>query len=337
MLQLFQSIFGSGPEAAPYPDELIERAIERAVDGTDPRLRALPGYRKKLRAAVVHAVDHVVRLVDSLPPALALDPARYTTEPELSAFFGSVDEIRRLLAIDPTLTEWRRSLPGRDAGNVVMLLLMEQQERHVFGVALEGEILRHDVAQTTISFAQHRLVDPDAAADETRRLLKRRAFDHLLALALGRITQAQTERGELERERYLLRRKREALAAGRWGFDAVSSGDRPDAAVLQQQLGEIEAQLAALGAGAGLLTAHLDQLVEVLGQAERQFWLTREPLVIDRMGVQQAKASASAPQIELTVLHNAAGGRLVARLVGVARADLPPPRDLLKEAQRYLG
>ena len=78
MLQLFQSIFGAGPQDEPYPDELISRAIERAVDGTDPRLRALPGYRKKLRAAVIHAIGHVVGLVDSLPVPLELSRAGFS-------------------------------------------------------------------------------------------------------------------------------------------------------------------------------------------------------------------------------------------------------------------
>jgi hypothetical protein len=36
-------------------------------------------------------------------------------------------------------------------------------------------------------------------------------------------------------------------------------------------------------------------------------------------------------------VHNVAGRSLVARLVGVARAELPPPRDWLREAQRALG
>jgi hypothetical protein len=219
----------------------------------------------------------------------------------------------------------------------VMLLLMEQQERHVLGVALEGEILRRDVAQTTVSFAHYRLVDPAAAEETTRRLLKRRAFDHLLAISLGRITTAHVERDQLERERQLLRRKQAALAAGRWTFDDAESDTPPDPQALQQQLEEIESQLQALGAGTGLLTAHLDIVVDVLAQAEQNFWLERRPLVVDRMGIQQAQASALAPQIELTLLRNAAGRSLVARLVGIARADLPPPRDLLREAQRSLG
>ena len=55
------------------------------------------------------------------------------------------------------------------------------------------------------------------------------------------------------------------------------------------------------------------------------------------MGVNQSQASALAPRIDLTVLHNAAGGRLVTRLVSVTRAELPPARDGVRETQHYLG
>lgn len=336
MLQLFQSIFGPGRDgAAPYPAELIERAIERAVDGSDPRLRAVSGYRKKLRTAVIRAIDHVVALVDGLPPALALVPQSYGTDPEITAYFASAEHLREVLSIDRELNQWRAS--QGDVEHVVALLLMLQQERQVFGTALEGEILRRDVAQTTVSFAGHRLVDPTGALDDTRRLLKRRAFDHLLTLALGRIATADAERGELERDRRLLQRKLAALQAGQWGFDAAAGDKRPDPTALQGQLEEIESQLQTLDVGAGVLAAHLDIVVDVLTRAEHHFWSARTALIVDRLGVKQTRAGALAPELELTVLHNAAGQRLVARLVGIARAALPPPRDWLREAQRYLG
>ncbi len=40
-MKLFKSIFGGGEAAGRYPESLIEAAIERAVDGTDSRLRLL--------------------------------------------------------------------------------------------------------------------------------------------------------------------------------------------------------------------------------------------------------------------------------------------------------
>ena len=71
MLKLFQSMFRPGADKlGTYPEDLIERAVERAVDGTDRRLRAVSGYKKSLRPAVIRAIDHVVALVDALPPPL---------------------------------------------------------------------------------------------------------------------------------------------------------------------------------------------------------------------------------------------------------------------------
>jgi hypothetical protein len=336
MLQLFQSIFGSSREDAPYPDELIRRAIERAVDGTDPRLRALPGYRKKLRTAVIHAIDHVVALIESLPPPVELSRASYSTDPELIAYFASAAHAQEVLTLDPALNQWRAS-PDSAAPHIIMLLAMEMEERNVFGMALEGDMLRRDVAQTTVNFAHHQLVDPAATEEDTRRLLKRRAFDHLLTLALKRITATQNERAGLELERSLLRRKCSALAAGCWGFDKTESGAPPDPQALQQQLEEIESQLQAAGAGASLLDVHLDIVVDVLTQAEKNFWIDRSPLIINRMHVKQAQASARSPEINLTLLRGAAGRSLVARLVTIAREELPPQRDFMRETERYFG
>jgi hypothetical protein len=338
MLQLFQSIFSSGRgESSSHPAELIERAIERAVDATDPRLRAVSGYQKKLRSAVIPALDHVLALVDGLPAVLDLDPRSFGTNPEVTVYFTSVDHVREVLERDPTLNQWRSSTDALGAAQVVILLLMTLQERKVLGVALEGEVLRHDVPQTTVSLTRHRLMDPSGAEDETRRLLKRRAFDHLLGLALGRMAVGLAERGELERERDLLRRKQSALAAGQWAFEEAGSDKPSDPRTLQQRLEAIESQLTTIRARPGLLQAQLDIVVEVLTQAKHHLWSAQQPLIIDRMGVKQTQATELAPEIELTVLHNAVGQSLVARLVRVGRETLPEQRDLLREAERYLG
>lgn len=338
MLRLFQSIFGvRGRDTAPYPEELVRRAIERAVDGTDPRLRAVSGYQKKLRPAVIHAIDHVIALVENdLRPPLELRHTNIPGDAELGAYFASTEHMHEVLECDPNLNQWLRSPDSVAAERIVALLLMEQQERHVFGIGLQGEILCREVAQTTVSFNQHRLLDPTGTEDDTRRLLKRRAFDHLLALALGRIATAHEERGELERQRDLLRRKRAALAAQDWGFDEPGKTSPADLQALQRQLEELESHLQTLGAGADLLQEHLDVVTNVLTHAEHNLWLERATLIVDRMGVKQTQATALVPELTLTVLHNIAGPELVTRLVSVARAELPPPRDFLREARRYL-
>lgn len=340
MLTLFQSIFRPGADKfGSYPEDLIERAIERAVDGTDRRLRALTGYKKRLRPAVIHAIDHVVGLVDNLPPPLELDGRNYGSDAELNAYFASVDHMNEMLSRDAEMRQWQKSPGNAAAERVFALLMMELSERNVLGVALEGNELRHDVAQVTVSFNKHRMVDPTSVEDETRRLLKRRAFDHLLTLALGGISEAHGERGDLQRERDLLRSKLAALAAGHWGFgndtDEAAGEAPPDPRALEQRIKDIDAQLSTLSTG--LLKSHLDVLVDVLAAAEKNLHDDDLTLCIDRQGVKQSQASSLATPITLNMLHNSAGRSIVMRLTSIARADLPPPPDFLREAQRFLG
>jgi hypothetical protein len=97
MWSLFHSIFGIPEEAEHYPETLVNAAIERAVDGTDPWLRGLSGYRKKLRPAVIAAIDHVVTLVDSLAPPRPATRDGYGRDPLLQAMFLSSEQMQQVV------------------------------------------------------------------------------------------------------------------------------------------------------------------------------------------------------------------------------------------------
>src|SRR5512137_332065 len=127
MWSLFHSIFRIAEESGRYPDSLVKAAIERAVDGTDPWLRGLSGYRRKLRPAVVHAIDHVVALVGSMNHPLELSRAGYGTDPLLRLFFISHEQMGNVLRSDPALAEYRRGA-GHAAGPAWALLVMECEQ-----------------------------------------------------------------------------------------------------------------------------------------------------------------------------------------------------------------
>mgnify|MGYP000187484024 CR=1 FL=1 len=68
MLSFLNSLFTSTRQSSDGPDQrLVEAAIERVVDATDPRLRAFPNYRKRLYAAVEFSLGHIQSLIDTLP------------------------------------------------------------------------------------------------------------------------------------------------------------------------------------------------------------------------------------------------------------------------------
>src|SRR5512139_3925989 len=130
MLKLFQSIFRPcADKLGALPEDLIERAVERAVDGTDRRLRAVSGYKKTLRPAVIHAIDHVVEMVDRLPPPLELTHRNYGTDAELNAYFASVDHMNEVLSCDAEMRQWHKSPKSAAAERVFALLIMELRER----------------------------------------------------------------------------------------------------------------------------------------------------------------------------------------------------------------
>jgi hypothetical protein len=314
MLRLLQSLFGGGDKPGSYPESLVKTAIERAVDGTDPWLRGVTGYRKKLRQPVVRAIDHVVALVDGLAPPLTLAPESFGNDPRLPVFFLSGDHLRDFVQRDPTLAEFRRGT-GNGPYRTVALLAMEKREKAFFGAALSGEILQRDVLQTAVGFEAHRLIDPAATEEQCRRQLKRRAFDHLLGLALGRITGVKRERQQLERYRALLQAKVDLLHRGGWGFNLGETPEAPDVAAVEEQLCRIESQMLELGRDDRILEVYLEIATEVLGKPEAQLWMKQERLVVDQMGIKRREAVGDAREIRFDMLHNAEGRSLVLSLV----------------------
>ncbi|WP_310447606.1 hypothetical protein [Thiobacillus sp.] len=338
MLNLFQSFFGGEKSRSHYPESLIEAAIERAVDGTDARLRHLPGYRNRLRKPVIHAVDHVVALIDALPAPLAAGREDFSTDPRLAALFVSAAQMLEVFGRDRALNAYMKQASVA-AERVTALLMAERVEKNVLGVDQVGGQLRRDVAQVTVSFRKHQLMEAAEDEAESRRLLKRRAFDHLLALALARIVEMRGERADLVRQRDVLRHKLAMLARNGWGFDAADAEDEAEAAdpaSLQSDLADVEQQLQELGADSGVLGTHLECVADLLSQAEQQLKIENVCMRLDSMNIQRDAQDAAAHDIVLPELHNARGQRSVLLLVSLTPGELPQQENLLATAHRYL-
>ncbi|WP_224982100.1 hypothetical protein [Geomonas agri] len=315
MLRFLQSIFRRGTKGGAVPASLVNKAIERAVDGTDPWIRAVFAYKKKLRPAVMHAIDHVVTLVDGTGPVLPLDLQSYDTNPNLRTYFVTASEMADFLEREPNLVQMRGQSASLQHG-ATALLLMEKRERLTLGASLSGDVVLRDVPQVTVSFEAHRLMDLNDSEEETRYQLKRRAYDHLLRIALGRITEMKTKRGTLEKHRTLLSSKLSLLQRGGFGFDPRSGGET-DVAGLEKRLADIEAQLLAMGKDDKMLEVYLGVVADVLGRAEEYLWVGTETLVVDRMGIKRKEAGADAREVTFDVLCDAEGRKLVASLVNI--------------------
>lgn len=334
MLKLFQSFFGGEKSQSQYPESLIEAAIERAVDGTDSRLRLLPGYRKRLREPVIHAIDHVVALVDAIPAPLTAGRDDFSADPRLATLFVSADYMLDVLGRDRALTEFLKGYAG-GTDKLTALLMAERIEKNVLGMELAGEQVRRDVAQLTVSFRNHRLVDVTDNEAETRRLLKRRAFDHLLSLALARIVDVRAERTDLARQRDVLRHKLAMLERSGWSFEE-GEATPSEPASLQVELADIEFELERLGSDAEVLNTHLDIVVDQLAQAEQRLHGETLHMRLDSMNIQRDAQDEAGRDIVMPEIHNARGQRSVLLLIAVAPGELPPQENRLATAYRYL-
>jgi len=314
MLRIFHALFGASAGDERYPEEMIEAAIERAVDDTNPWLRGLTGYRRKLRPAVLHAIDHIVAIANSMQTPLELSREAYGREPQLQLFFISSAQMDQVLRDDPELTAFRATAGNANRPAWAQLVMKCEQHRS-FGVDLLGETIVRDVPQITVSMTGHRLLDPTGDLAETRNHLMKRTYEHLLKLALARISAVEHIREDLIQQRTLLQAKHDALVRTGWGFSEPDPSSRE--VELQRQLDDIEKQLREVGGDDAYIEKDLEILVDVLANAERQLWVDSLTLIVDRMGIKRSKVSADAPKLVLREVHNAAGLELIARMVMV--------------------
>jgi len=315
MLRLLHSLFG-GVTQGNYPESIVKAAIERAVDGTDPCLRAVSSYKKKLRPAVLKSIDHVVTMVDNLPEPLVISRANYGDDPRLKAFFISSDDMQNTFDRDQTLKAYLRDV-NTNPPQVVALLVMEKLENTVLGNEMAGELVMRDVPQVTVSFEAHRLIDPTGSEEETRRQLKRRAFDHLLSLALQRISIVKSTRAELERHHALLQSKHNLLERGGWGFNETDSASTLDAAEVEKQLAGIEANLMELGGDGSMYETYLNIVADVLEHPDKYLWFSKKTVILDSMRIIRTHAAFNASELTLDELFNAEGRSLAVSLVAL--------------------
>ena len=304
MLKLFADIFDHSEEGASgLPAALVDEVIERAIDGTDPRLRIVGGYKKALKKPVIHAADHIMGLIDSLPAPVLASKATLATDPLLSAMLYSEEVMNEFIHQDAAMQEFR-SIREPGGASVTALLMAQRVEKHGFGYGKIGEQTVKDVPQTTVSFEQRRLLEPSCDEQETRRLLQRRAFDHLLSVALEHIADMREEREALAVRRALLRSKLDIVQRAGGFKQHTATADQEK---LQADLDDIEQELAALGPSEDVLESNLDTVVEVLSAAEDHLWLEDTILHLDQFYVVHDKPEPAAHPLTFKDLHDSEG------------------------------
>ena len=342
MLSFLSSLFTSADRSSDSPDEsLVELAIERVVDATDPRLRAFPNYRKRLYPGAQRSVAHVQSLVGSLPEPVEISRRSFSADPRLRAFFASPDRMQQVVGSAPSMVEFLTNCRGPYPEYIFGLLAPEMQERKTLGMELEGNQVRRDVMQEVVDFSDHRFFGAAGSEEEARDGIKKRAFDYLAAMALRRIVDVEEKRSELERRKGLLQRKLNAMQVGNWGLEempAKDADDHPDYRSLGEQISEVEDELMKLPCNEASLENRFDCINAILEKPEDWLSLRKFDLHVDVMSLKLTDSTdARSKPLELTKFRALNGGTRVALFGYFPRAELPPKRDFFAEAGRYLG
>ena len=320
--------------------DTVDWAMEKAIALTNPRLQLLPTCKKRLAPAVEATISFLRAQVSTLPAVHVLASTSWPADPVLRAFFVAPADIRDVLGDSKNLRALFDKHPELDEAYAV--LGMEFKIQPVFGMALQGEVVRRDVAQTSASFSDHRARLCDGDELRLRRVIGVALYEYLLAQALSEIGQERVERQDLQTSRSLTRTRLRLLQQHGPGLGSVF-GEAPAAqseqARLTAELLENERQLEALG-GDSVLEAELDCLVDVLNNPQRYLHFESRCLRLNRMNlVLDESSSEAAADVDFSVVE-LSGHMTTSRafvLARVPRAELPPAKKMnFDDASRYL-
>jgi len=331
-------LFGSAEASADADRELITDTIDAFVETVEPRVRLASRYREKLATNVAHTLAHLRALAALLPrEPRVLSRAAWSQDPYIRSYFAAADDVARCVG---RCDELRDFFEGHAASAEACALLgMQHTERTVLAPRMEGEVLRQDVEQTTVSFGGHRLLAVAPGIAQSRLEVGRRIMERLAQLVLARVVQSGQQAQDRQLQRAMLSTRLRMLRSARDGM-APLVGDGPP---VEQQIATLERELKestskqADAHSPTSLDGTIDQMNAVLAHPEQHVALSQVKLRVTRMAVKvEPTAAGEGDALELTELSIGDGLRATIAFVRIARDEVPPKEDLLAQAQRSL-
>lgn len=322
-------------------EEMVDRAVDKAVTLTNPKLKLLPSCRKRLAPAIETTIKFLRAQVATLPAVHILSSKAWPDDPVLRAFFVAPSDIQDVLGDSDNLRAVFDKHPELDEAYAVLGMAYKIQP--VFGMALHGTTVQRDVAQTNASFSDHRARLCDSDELRLRRVIGVEVFEYLLGQAMSEIGEDRVERQDLQTSRSLMRTRLRLLKQHGPGLGSML-GEAPAAqseqARLAAELLENERQLEELGGGDSVLEAELECLVDVLGNPQRYLHFDSKHLRLNRLNLVLDESSTEAAADVDFAVAELTGSKPMSRafiLTRVPRAELPPPKKLnFDDASRYL-
>jgi len=313
-------------------DNELRVAIEHVVDAINPKLRAVSGYRKKLKPAVARSLAFSAGLVEQLPAAVEVNGKAWSKDPTVRAFFSGVGDLQRVYSRSDEVHEYFER--HADGESCYALLSMLRKERSVLGMEMHGDVMRRDVRQTSVSFTDHRVVKPVSSQAALRKELEQRAFEALVTYALECITQRVSSRNSLQEQRQLLDmqlRLAHAKSASLTPLLEGKGGEVIDIEALRKRREQTEEELEQLRTGLTTLDDYIERISEVLGDPQAHLRVGRVSMRLNKMNIklEGAASAEDGHQLELTEVSLGENLRRILMITRFPRNELLARRDFL--------
>ena len=296
-------LFRHDPEQiAPAKTAQINELIGRIV-AMHPRLKMAPRYKERLTDAVAATLQYIERHLDLLPAALEASVNAWSSDPCMRAFFATPDDLVQAFGRSEELREffdW-----NCDAMEAYAALRMAMTERHVLGVAVEGDQVRHDVPQTTLMFGDYHVRMCALSETELRQEIGHRMVNQLVLEGLAKLGNDRHEL--LAQGRELLQTRKLLLQRQGAGMHSVVGGgsvvEAEELSRVQAQIEENTRNLDALNSPTETIALELKGICDVLSEPESHLFVKNRRIRIDQMNVIQDAGGRFSNEIELHFAH----------------------------------
>ena len=304
--------------------QLVEHAIDLTVDGTDPRLHQLSGYRKKLRHSVKIAMQFVNEIVEEMHPPLEISRNHYVADPQVRAFFGSASDIDGLFKNSRELNEYLYHTVTNDEF-IYLGMAMNLSIKNVLARKVVNGILKTDVKRTAVNFSDNRLVDPSESEASLREKIKERVFMALVQSSLMKLISVKDQKHELEEQRSLLNAKLRNYKKQALGIEPRMDSSEDNSIsieTLRTELAEIENSLKHLSTNILTLDEYLEIINNVMENASSYIKAENSSIRVTKMNF-AATENDDEPSEDIFYTNFETIERKVAgRLIKVARNEI---------------
>ena len=301
-------------------DALIQ-ATEYVVDQTSPQLRAISGYRRRLKDPVTDAFSYIDELVERIPVSFLCARSTFSSDPRVKTFFVNPHHLQEVFSQNKDVRNVFDENPLADECCALMCMRMEEHQK--FGMALIGDRIHREVLQTTVSFTQHQVYTPGVSEADARRALKCCIFNGILTHIREKLIEAKTDHMEHRKQLSMLRvQLREAEEA-----DAIET----ERGALRMQIEELENTLIHAAQRPPTLHDHFAFVSDVLLYADQFIDASTQHLHLTHMGIKvDQKSDEPAYDLDITEIRIGSKEPRVAALVRFPRCELLPNTEFLR-------